>query len=185
MVGLNGSVATGEFNQNSDIDFLIVGKKNRIYTTRFFAAVAMKSIGWYRTRHKIAGRICLNCFLSEENLSIKPESKTNRQKVACSCENMIPLADKGQYLKLFYAHNEWINRKSSKKSVNYDFTIYKPRNLFEFMFNGKFGDWFEKIQRHAQSKRILAGKKPEDQIYLGDYFIKLHPEKISCDQSIA
>jgi predicted nucleotidyltransferase len=181
MVALNGSVASGKFNQDSDIDFLIITKSNRLYTARFFAAMILKTIGWYRTRRKVAGQICLNCFLSEAKLSIEPELPSNRNKVASSCESMIPLADKGEYFQKFFTQNKWITRKSGKKSINYNFPIYTPRNSFEFLLSGRFGKWFELAQKRAQSKRILAGKKPNDQIYLCDYFIKLHPEKVTTE----
>jgi predicted nucleotidyltransferase len=178
MIGLNGSVASGSFNQNSDIDFLIIAKKDRLFTARFFAVMMMKTIGWYRNKRKIAGRICLNCFLSEANLSIEPELPANRSKVIKSCENMIPLVDKFGIFEKFYTRNKWIPRKSGKKSINYNFTLRKPRNFLEFLFRGRFGNWFEASTKAAQTKRILAGKKPGDQIYVCDNFIKLHPKKV-------
>jgi len=37
MAGLNGSIVRGEENEESDIDFLILARAGRLYTTRFLA----------------------------------------------------------------------------------------------------------------------------------------------------
>ena len=65
MVVLTGSVATGEATQKSDIDFLIVTKKRRIYLARAIIVVMAKIWGEYRSNNNVAGKLCLNWFLSD------------------------------------------------------------------------------------------------------------------------
>ena len=74
MAGLNGSLVRGEENVSSDIDFLIIAKRGRLYTARFFAIILVHLTGYRRYADKVAGRICLNCYLSDDNPDISPKN---------------------------------------------------------------------------------------------------------------
>jgi predicted nucleotidyltransferase len=180
-VGLNGSLARGCATKKSDIDLLIVTRPNRLYTARFFATMILALTPWRRRRNHVAGKICLNCFLSENHLDIRPEHKGDEQKVAISNLALVPLFDPYGIYDRFFAENIWMNHyitKDSKKSLPNPVMIDKP-----LKFNDKkqkrtsVGNWFELLQMNYQSKRILRGKKLYDETYVSSDFIKLHPKK--------
>lgn len=72
------SLAFENVNKESDIDLLIITKRNRIFLARFIATLVIHIFGFRRHGNKIDGRVCLSFFLSEDALdlnivAIKPE----------------------------------------------------------------------------------------------------------------
>lgn len=176
-VGLNGSLARGCATKESDIDLIIIACPNRVYTVRFFATAILVLTRWRRRPRSVAGKICLNCFLSEDHLNIRPERKHDEQKVALSNLALVPLFDSYGVYDRFCAKNVWMSHyatENTKKSL--------PTNVVVKKHNVKrkktgVGDLFERLQMNYQTARILRGKKPCDEIYVSANFIKLHPKK--------
>lgn len=192
-VGLNGSVARGENHSASDIDFLIVAKAGRLYTTRFFATVLVNLSGWRRHGEKVADRICLNCYLSCDNLNIKPARESSLGKVALSNYFLISLLDSGDVYEKFMAQNAWMSefvkkipkaRIEALKDYQQDFSkkviksrINRPFGLFEPILSGVLGDFLEKNLMAYQVRQIKRGKKVGDETLSTKDQIKLHPKK--------
>ncbi len=180
-VGLNGSLAVGTASPESDIDFLIIAAENRLYTVRFWATILLGLHGWRRRGRKIAGRICLNCYLATENLSIRPENKSSEAKVIKAYGCIIPLVDAGGIAEKFKKQNDWIFKKPlqyPKQPLEIkNFSPMQPTNFGEKVLSGKFGDYLENKMKKYQTRRILAGVKEGDEIFLTDFAIKLHPKK--------
>ncbi len=185
LVALNGSVVRGEENSQSDVDILVIAKSGRLYTTRFFATFFIALTGWRRHGEKISGRICLNCYLSDKNLSIIPEDKRNMAKVAKAYKHMIVLVDDGLEKK-FFGVNKWFedfeisgesHAKVLKELIFNKFPLFRRNHLVEKLFFRRFGEYVEKKMMNYQTKRIFAGAKKNDQIYADKFVIKLHPKK--------
>lgn len=200
MLGLNGSLVRGEDKKESDIDFLIIAKRGRLYTARFFAVMLAELTGYRRKGDKVAGRICLNCYLSDANLDITPQNPKSKKKVARAYKHLIALVDEGDYEKRFFKENKWFDKykvsgarysDNLKEKLLYlindriyrtDFTgrrALKPKKWGERILSGKFGDFLEKKLMDYQVKRILAGKKAGDEIVCRKNEIRLHPKKVS------
>lgn len=184
---LNGSIVTGSETQESDIDFLIIAKHGRLYTTRFFATALAGLTGYRRHGNKVAGRICLNCYLSDNKLDISPYNKRSNLKVARAYKYAIPLIDDG-ISKKFFAKNRWFANyqiKGEQTSIflatkyYMDFPIAPRRNM-ERLLNSKVGDWVEKKLMRYQQTRILKGKKIGDEIFADEFEIRLHPKKVKA-----
>lgn len=181
---LNGSIVTGSETKESDIDFLIIAKRGRLYTTRFFATFLTGLAGYRRKGKKIKGRICLNCYLSDNKLDISPYDKKSNLKVARAYKYAIPLIDDG-ISKKFFAKNRWFanyqiegEQTSIFLATKYymDFPIVTRRSM-ERLLNSKAGDWVEKKLMRYQQTRILKGKKRGDEIFADEFEIRLHPHK--------
>lgn len=200
MLGLNGSLVRGEEKVESDIDFLIIAKKNRLYTARFFAVMLAELTGYRRKGDKVAGRICLNCYLPDANLDITPQNPKSKNKVAKAYKYLIALIDEGGYEKRFLEKNKWFDNYKvfgarysdnlrekllyliNDRTFRTDFTgrkALKPRKWGERILSGKFGDFLEKKLMGYQVKRILAGKKAGDEVVCKKNEIRLHPKKVS------
>ena len=88
-VGLNGSLARGVASKKSDIDLMVVAEPGHIFTVRFLMISTIALVGIKRSQKKIAGRLCVNYFVTGDNLDIKPHNK----KVAQWYKYMVPLLD--------------------------------------------------------------------------------------------
>jgi len=185
MAGLNGSIVRGEETDKSDIDFLIIAKARRLYTARFFATFFVHLTGWRRYGDKIAGRICLNCYLSGENPDIAPKNPKSRAKVAKAYKYLIPLVESGRMSEKFFEVNKWFKSyrvAGGSYSVRLQKKLIpngpkKPVRFLEIYLKRKFGDWLEKKLMGYQVRRILAGKVRGDEIVATKDEIRLHPSK--------
>lgn len=88
-VGLNGSLTNGSATSQSDIDLMVVAARGHIFTVRFLMMAILWLLNLKRNRRDAAGRLCVNYFLSDDNLDIKPRTK----KVAGFFKYMVGLAD--------------------------------------------------------------------------------------------
>ncbi|MFH1910384.1 MAG: nucleotidyltransferase domain-containing protein [bacterium] len=109
MAALNGSIVRGVENKQSDIDILIIARAGRLYTCRAFATALIQLTGYRRHGQKIAGRICLNCYLNDKNPNIFPQRKSSAPKVARAYKYLIPLVDDG-ISKKFFKVNKWFGK---------------------------------------------------------------------------
>jgi hypothetical protein len=65
------SVAMGNADTESDIDFFIITKPNRLYFVRTWIILMFKLFGVYKTRDKINKQFCFGFFITSDALSIK------------------------------------------------------------------------------------------------------------------
>jgi len=107
MIGLTGSLARGEATEKSDIDFFIVTKTNRLWTGRALVSILTHLSGYRRYDGKIAGRICLNCYQTEDRLIIGPKNIKNAKDYA----NIKILYQSHGLAKRFIEANRWISDK--------------------------------------------------------------------------
>lgn len=185
MVGLNGSIVRGEDTQESDIDFLIIAKTGRLYCTRFFATALVALGGYRRHGQKVAGRICLNCFLNADDPDITPKNPRSLLKVAKAYKYLIPLVEEGAVAKSFFKKNSWFEKypvaggQYSTKLQKNEFKKYplKPKYFGEKILSGRLADVLEQKLMKFQQKKILAGFKEGDETVATKDEIRLHPHK--------
>ena len=186
MAGLNGSLVRGDETRASDIDFLIVARRGRLYTARLFATVLVHLTGYRRHKDRVAGRICLNCYLSDDNPDILPNDKKSRQKVANAYKYLIPLVGCECQEKRFHQANRWIGgygirgKEYSRELRSKVFKYYPlhPIALFDCLLGGWFGDHFEILLMSWQRRRILVGRDGFDELVATEREIRLHPKKV-------
>jgi hypothetical protein len=70
MIAVTGTLAMKNCEKNSDIDFFVVLERNKIFTGRLLATLAVHLLGKRRYGRKIKNRICLNYFITTERLEI-------------------------------------------------------------------------------------------------------------------
>lgn len=184
MVALNGSLPMGKATKESDIDFFIVTRKGRIWSGRMFATLFVQLTGFRRYGKKIAGRICLNRYQTEDYLIIRPQDKKN----AYHHSFMMPLWRADNLYEKFIKTNKWFSQ------YGYEFKNQLPdQNLFwnlidrlfqfigEFLFDFFFGDWGEKILGNYQKRRIRRDlrtkKSSKGSIFISNRELRFHPPK--------
>lgn len=64
------SLAIGNVDQESDIDFLVISKPNRLYFVRSIIIVVFRLLGIYKTRKKISEQFCFGYYLTTDSMDI-------------------------------------------------------------------------------------------------------------------
>jgi hypothetical protein len=103
MVAVTGTMAMKNAEKSSDLDFLVVLKKGRIFTGRLLVTFLTHILGKRRHGEKITDRVCLNCYLSEKNLKIRTEDFFSASEYSF----IIPIFGWSTFKK-FQKENEWI-----------------------------------------------------------------------------
>lgn len=187
MVALNGSLARGEANENSDIDFLIIAKNKRIWTTRAISFLIMAAFGLKRYENKIKGRVCLNLYQTDNHLTLTTQNKI----LARSHAYTVPLWQTDHLFKRFASANSWI--KNYGKSFLFDDYVTENwervvaqliswcRFLGEFLFDLILNDWGENLLKKYQTNRIMSDRRTlrskAGEIFLSDEELRFHPDK--------
>src|SRR3990167_10603941 len=67
---LMNSLATQTIKPSSDLDFLIIVKHGRLYTTRLKVLLKLKRAGLMKSKLNQAGKACLGYWLSDDDLGV-------------------------------------------------------------------------------------------------------------------
>jgi len=137
MAAITGSLATRNLSKNADMDFMLVSRRGRVWMARAFALL----LG--RLARLFGDVICPNVIVSDGAL------KWNARNLYAAREfaQMIPVSGWGVYERLLQA-NSWVrdffpNFEPGDPSWK-ERTIFPTlQKFFEFLLNGKLGDWFE------------------------------------------
>lgn len=186
MAALTGSLTIQNAKASSDLDLLAVARKNRLWTTRAFLIFFTQIFGVRRHGQKIKDRLCLNCFLTQDSLSIEKEAKPRDFFSAQEYGRLIPFLEKEPSIAaVFFKKNEWINEFLNFFPWPQNFLFKKrnscfkefPASFLEWGLAGKKGEWLEKKLGSWQNKRIEAklSLSPEDQIFVSSRCLMFHP----------
>ena len=101
------SMALGNVDQESDIDFLVVTKPGRLYFVRSTIIVLFKILGVYKTRTKVKEQFCFGYYITTDNLDLGKQEGVD-DFLAFWFAAHIPIL--GQHVHQdFLAANSWIN----------------------------------------------------------------------------
>lgn len=178
LVGISGSLASGRANEKSDIDFFIVSRAGRIFTTRFFC----KLILGHRVRRNRdknpAGKICLNYFLSENSLDFKPHNNY----VAQGYKNAIILFARGDIVEQLIRANKWMTPKFNFTNLisHPERSAYRRRVEGSFQLVEEFGNLLEIGLKSLQIWKIKKDPKTQkypNKIIFSDTELRFHPPR--------
>lgn len=173
-IGITGSIAGENCQENDDLDFLIITKKNRVYWGRFFCYLLAMIKQKKRQRSQQKDAWCFNLFLDEDNLEI-PLSKRNLYG-ASQLKLLKPLWEKDHSLGKLKEKNLWVNEwfndqleekqwaKQQKAEINKN-----NRNVMTII-----GDFGENVMRKMQQKYMSMKITNE---LVGEKQIFFHPLK--------
>jgi len=193
LAAVTGSLTAYNATPESDLDVLLITKTNRLWLTRLLSIGIIGLLGQRRHDQVTKDRLCLNCYLTEENLEIKPEKKPHNWHSAHEYYRLTPVLEltSGTYQK-FINQNGWLaiffqNHPWPNKQLNYKTSISCPanwfRHFFEWVLCKRIGNWLEKKSGNWQKQRIrrksLGQAEPNDQIYASDCCLMLHPRSKS------
>ena len=132
MVGVSGSLAMNNCQEQDDIDLVIIASENRLWLTRFLTVLTTELLGVRRQPKSkiIANTVCLNLFLDKKNLTV-PLEKRNLYS-AHEVSQLKVLWQKGEVYLHFLQENRWIE-------------TYLPNVLKKGLSFQKFGGRIEPI----------------------------------------
>ncbi|MFZ5559255.1 MAG: hypothetical protein ACOZAL_00455 [Patescibacteria group bacterium] len=187
MIAVCNSLAIDNSKEEADIDFFIIIKKGRIWLTRFLVTLLVWLMGEWRHKKKIAGKICLSFYITDESLNLETISiKPYDIYLANWISQLKPVYYQGQMYRDFIFKNLW-NRNylvNFGKFFNYHHPEFKKneflssvKDFLEKILKGWFGNLIEKITRFLQKKRIshkLTQHEVPTAVVVSDKMLKFH-----------
>ena len=191
LAAVTGSLTAYNTRQDSDFDLLIVAKNGRLWLTRTLITALTSLMRARRHDQFTQDRICLNCYLTQEGLEIKPEAKPRDFHSAQEYGRLTPILEieKGLYQK-FLQKNSWLNQylnffpwtvEETAKKIKINRGLSSIRKAGERLLAGEAGDWLEKKLGAWQTQRInqKLQTEPADQIYISQQCLMFHPHSKS------
>ncbi|MDO8240770.1 MAG: hypothetical protein Q7T51_02245 [Candidatus Moranbacteria bacterium] len=155
-VAVTGRLAMKNTERASDLDFLVVLKKGKIFTGRTLVTLVVHLLGRRRYGQKIKDRVCLNYFITSKSLEINLKDVFSASEYSF----LVPIFGYKTFKK-FQWKNAWI----AKYKINYalhsipgeklvhDSRLAKTlRKIGEKVLKA---DWIEQGLKKWQTQRIL------------------------------
>ncbi|MCF6128456.1 nucleotidyltransferase domain-containing protein [Flavobacterium sp. AS60] len=132
-VGISGSLSKDYYDNESDIDFFVITKPNKLWICRTLLML-YKKIFLLNSRKYF----CVNYFVSSNQMEIQEKNRFT----ATELKTLIPIHGKTVF-EQFYQSNKWVNDYFSKFEPQIE-TIQNTKKtslsrLIEFAFDTKFG----------------------------------------------
>jgi predicted nucleotidyltransferase len=173
-VAISGSSAQLNARPFSDIDLLIITKKNRIYLARFLVSVYFQIFGGRRYGRNIVERFCLNHYIVE-GLAL---SDDRNLYTAIEYASLIPVFGEEE-IRLFWKRNlfwikDYLVHPSLPHSVSFSHASASRTLIqsFQEIILFPLSAFLETFSRFLQLKRIKSGQY----VLANDEELSFHPE---------
>lgn len=136
-VGVSGSLSKGYYDKESDIDFFVITKHNKVWICRTLLIL-------YKVTFLLNSRkyFCVNYFISENHLEIEEKNRFT----ATELKTLIPMQGK-LIFEAFYKKNGWISNYFSKFNAEIVNILDTQKPLLtkglEFFFDTAIGKHFD------------------------------------------
>ena len=180
------TLSMGVVTEESDVDFLVVTKRGRIWIARFFSNIILKLFRLRTGRGSHADKICLSFFLAQGSLNVSETKISDDVYLAYWLDQLIPVYDPADIHGQIRRENAWVKRYVPHGMRAYDTAprwavsgggaARGVRNVFEKMWKGKYGDHVQAqmkaIQMQKFSRRGVKGDGTH--VIINEHMIKLH-----------
>lgn len=107
-VSLINSLAMGNTDAESDIDFFVITKPGKLYFVRSLVIIIFRLLGIYKTKKQIADRFCFGFYVTTDSLDLSEALIEGEDPhFAFWFASFLPLFGKRQYERLV-AKNRWV-----------------------------------------------------------------------------
>ena len=182
MAAVCNTLAINNATMDSDIDLFVVTKSGRLFFARTLLTILSGLMGVRRHGKKIAGRICLSFYVTDENLNLEGiRFGSDDIYLPFWLLTMKPLYGQEIYEKLI-AENGWIRKYFPRQMERCDLW---PENRFfksaarirEKIWGGKMGNRLEAWLAAKQYRRYHRNIKklgPEASVVVSEKMLKFH-----------
>lgn len=176
------------YKKESDIDLFIIVSKGRMWLTRALVTLIIHLARLRRYGKRIADRICLSFYVTEDNLNLKNIALEGSDPYLCYwLANLAPIYDRDMYNK-FILENNWLKeflpnifpkqmgeRKKIEDSPHMSFL----RKIVKVGYDSPVGDFLEKLARKLQLKKMSyninsVANKEDSRVIISDTILKFH-----------
>lgn len=187
MIAIASSLATGNVHMSSDIDLVIVSKKNEIWLARLFAAGFLKLLKQRPSMRVTRDRFCLSFFVSEESLKIEHASFGSDDIVFHYYVNSFtPIYDPYGIHERMLKENIWLARYLPHAHVAHRLIheVDLPQwirwwhRIFEFvtypLFHGFMSEWYRRFQLSILPPTLKSLANIDSRVIISDTMLKFH-----------
>ena len=172
-IAISGSLSKNFADKNSDLDFFIITKANRLWIVRILYSVLYKIACILRIKEWF----CLNYFIDELDLTIKEQNIFTAVEIS----TLMPLKG-GNVFSNFFKANDWVFDYQPNYAPNYanmkDKAPVIPKRIVEWMMNAELGNKLDNKLLSFFKKRfdkILAENKLSDKgLIIGAFEVTKH-----------
>jgi len=151
MVAVTGAVASHNAVKDDDVDVFIVSEKNRLWITRFFVFLILKSVGKYAQKGENNRKLCCNLFADESGMRWRKDKQNIY--VAREMLSIQPLLDRDDTYYKFIQANSWALKHFNNYKMEFP-TKYSDRNLHKSRLVNIFENSLRKFQiNYMKDKR--------------------------------
>jgi len=171
MIGISGSLALENCEENEDIDLFVITESGTLWATRFLLVVSLKLLGLYREKRAklVKDKFCLNMLVSKDCLSLSEDRRNlfSAHEIA----QVVPVFSKRSTYEDFITENLWVRNYLPNFKVRKPFFEREERNLIlikglkifnKILFRFQFEIMKKDITREEISLGLVAFH-PEDQ----------------------
>lgn len=191
MISVVNSLAFFNCNNKSDIDLFIITDKNKIWTARALSSTLLHILGLRRHGRKIAKRVCLSFYVSEEKMNLDYIAQDEFGFfVAYWIGQGTPILNIGRTYEKYRSANAWIYKYLPNIGGNItDYYINFKRPLLanaakKILTIILKPDFFENIARKIQTKKIERSQKKRgdpSSVITNNFILKFHPEDLRVE----
>lgn len=105
LLALTGPLAASNPQEKGDVDVFVVAQKKRLWLTRLFVVLYLKSLGKYRTDKNSVDKVCPNLLIAEDNMLW--ERKKQNLYIASEIVRMQPIINREKTYWRFLTANKW------------------------------------------------------------------------------
>src|SRR6056297_458981 len=108
LIAVSNMIGAFNLKEESDIDIFIITDPGKIWSARFFCVLFMKILGLRPKPGREKNRICLNFFLSSDNLDLGDLRLENDIYFRYWMIHLTPLFNQNYTLEKFLKTNQWL-----------------------------------------------------------------------------
>ncbi len=159
-VYLAGSLAMGEGESDSDWDVLMIVKRGRLFTARFFVLLFFGFVGRRTSFLRGGDGFCFNHFVAEDFWDLEFARNEYDKKIL---GNLKLIYGTGEWLGRFLLRNEWVGVKINDLFLESPILILGEDAWFKKRFEGACSSWLEKKLQKIQEWKMKRSLR-----YLGN-----------------
>lgn len=171
-VCISGGLSKNYYDENSDTDYFIITKANRLWLCRTLFILYYKTLS--KTKREY---FCLNYYISESDLNIPDQNAF----VATELAYLIPTIN-------YTVYQEVLNRNSWYKLYLPNKSLYSSTNCLseqrpilkktiERLLNNKLGDWFDDV---LFKKTLNHWRKKHRDLTIDEFNLQVRSKKNVC-----
>ena len=188
MIAVCNNLPYNNAEEESDIDFFIIKKENRIWMTRFFCAGLMQLLRMRPTKKTARDKICLSFFATQDNLNLKDIAlRPYDIYLTYWIDQIFPIYDEEGNYEKFREANKWIQeflpnsfgvKVGFRRKVKLPFIIYKIKKILEMLhsysFNGITEKFYKWLELKIMSRRLKEMANKDTRVIVNDKMLKFH-----------